>query len=144
MFNSTTANTCVSPCISWTEELAIGYEPIDEDHRAIFATADRLQADMAEEPEHSIVGQVLVELIEHTGGHFLREEVLMRAVGFPEYEQHRLQHQLMMQAVNSLHRRFMDGRRNISADVAEFLQKALVPHILKADAQLGRFMREDR
>ena len=44
---------------------------------------------MEDEPERSIVGEVLVDLVELTGGHFAREEALMREIGFHGYEAHK-------------------------------------------------------
>lgn len=128
--------------IAWSQDLAIGHELIDADHQDIFEAAQRLQAEIAEdEPEYSIVGEVLVELIEHTGGHFAREEALMREVGFPAYEAHKREHALLMQKVNDLHRQFMDGRPHLAVEVAKFIQYGLVRHIMKSDMELGRHMK---
>ncbi|HYD61447.1 MAG TPA: bacteriohemerythrin [Noviherbaspirillum sp.] len=128
--------------VSWTHDLAIGHEQIDADHQHIFETARRLQAEiMEEEPEHSIVGEVLVELIEHTGGHFMREEALMQEICFPAIEAHKREHALLMQKVNDLHRQFMDGRAHLAVEVADFIRYGLVRHIMKSDMELGRYMR---
>lgn len=140
MFNSTTTDKCDSPYLTWTKELSIGHEMIDADHQHIFDIANRVKAEILEEPEHSIVGEFLVELIEHTGGHFKREEALMEATQFAGYEKHKLEHIALMNKVNNLHRQFMDGHNNLSGEVSEFLQKWLVHHILHSDMELGRSM----
>lgn len=128
--------------ISWTSDLSIGHEPIDADHRHIFDIAKRLQAEILDDdPEYSIVGKVLVELIEHTGGHFAREEALMLETGFPSYEAHKREHTLLMQQVNDLHRQFMDGRKDLAVEVAKFIRHGVMRHILKSDMELGRCMR---
>jgi len=129
---------------AWSADLAIGHEVIDADHRRIFETADALQAEMCEDaPEHSIVGEVLVGLIEHTGGHFAREEAFMQESGFPGSEAHKREHALLMQKVNALHRRFMDGCPDMAAEVADFIQHGLVRHIVKSDMELGRHVRKE-
>lgn len=129
--------------ISWSQDLAIGHELIDADHQDIFDAAKRLHTEItSEEPEYSIVGEVLVELIEHTGGHFAREEALMREIGFPGYKAHKREHTLLMQKVNDLHRQFMDSRSNskLPVEVANFIQYGLVRHVMRSDMELGRFM----
>lgn len=142
MFNPSPKNEFDALQVYWTQDLAIGHALIDADHQHIFETARRLQAEiMEEEPEYSIVGEVLVELIEHTGGHFMREEALMREIGFPAYEAHKREHALLMQKVNDLHRRFMDGRPHLAVEVADFIRYGLVRHIMKSDMELGRCMR---
>lgn len=143
MFTPTQKYDLDSLQIAWSHDLAIGHELIDADHQHIFDTARRLQAEiMEEEPEYSIVGEVLVELIEHTGGHFMREEALMQQIGFPAYESHKREHTLLMEKVNDLHRQFMDGRPHLAVEVANFIRYGLVRHIMKSDMELGRCMRE--
>lgn len=152
MFSPTTANKFEDSNLAWTPDLSIGNAMIDEDHQAIFEIANRLQAEIAsrlnsdeqDEPQHSIVGEVLVELIEHTGGHFTREEALMQSFAFPGYEEHKLQHKMLMNKVNALHREFMRGRNDVSLEVAEFVLKWMIPHIMHADMELGRCMHASR
>ena len=141
MQNSTTTSEFESPYRAWTQELAIGHDAIDADHQHIFEIANRLQAEILEDPDYSIVGEVLVELIEHTGGHFMREEALMQAINYPDIEKHQREHKMLMDKVNNLHRRFMDSRTSLSGEVADFLQKSMVRHIMNSDMDLGRCMR---
>lgn len=136
-----TSTTNESPYVAWTKDLAIGHELIDEDHQHIFEIANRLQAEIQEDPDYSIVGEVLVELIEHTGDHFMREEALMRSIQFPRYEEHKREHEYLMGKVNDLHRKFMGGRNSLSVEVSEFLRKSLVRHIMNSDMELGERMR---
>jgi hemerythrin len=141
MMETTVKKPLDSLQISWSRDLLIGHELIDADHQGIFETARRLQAEiMEDEPEYSIVGEVLVELIDHTGSHFEREEALMQEIGFPAFEAHKREHGLLMQKVNDLHRQFMDGRSNLAVEVASFIQYGLVRHIMKSDMELGRHM----
>ena len=144
MTNSATTGPYTPPHLYWTKNLAIGHALIDTDHRRIFDIANQLQAEFVEQPEHSIVGEALVELIEHTGDHFLREEALMKAVRYPGVEEHRVEHAALMNQVNELHRSFMEGKANISVEVSEFLHKGLVPHILNTDMALGHYLRNIR
>ena len=154
MANSATSTTTTSdrsdrsnrnaPLLYWTKNLFIGNALIDADHRRIFDLTNRLRADLIEQPEYSIVGELLVELIEHTGEHFMREEALMKAIRYPSYELHKLEHTALMHTVNDLHRRYMEGKDDVAAEVSDFLHKGLVPHILHADMALGRSMRSAR
>jgi hemerythrin len=143
MFIPTKAVRSDSSFLTWTSDLAIGHDLIDADHQDIFHIANRLQSEILQKPkpDYSIVGQVLVELIEHTGGHFAREEALMQEIDFPSFEDHKIQHKILMNGVDDLHRQFMKGRSDLSAEVLEFLHLALVPHVLKWDMDLGRCLR---
>lgn len=138
MLNS--ATTCISNAssLSWTDDLLTGHERIDADHRNIFDIAHRLEAEILAPPEHSCVGEVLVELIEYTGEHFLREEAIMRSIGFSGYDEHKREHDLLVQKVNALHRNFMDGNGDSSGEVLDFLRMWLTHHILHMDMELVR------
>lgn len=132
-----------SAFLSWTKDLTIGHELIDADHQRIFHIANRLQSEILDRPgpDFSIVGEVLAKLIEHTGSHFAREEALMQGIRFPGYDEHKRQHEMLMNKVNDLQRQFMNGRADLSDEIFEFLQHSVVPHILKSDMELGRSLR---
>ena len=144
MTTSSTTDSYNPSSLYWTKNLLIGHSMIDADHRRVFDLANKLRAEFLEEPEHSIVGEVLVELIEHTGDHFLREEALMRALRYPDYEKHKAEHTVLMHQVNDLHLRFMEGNGTLAVEVSKFLHEGLVPHIMKSDMELGRHLRPER
>jgi hemerythrin len=144
MSNSAPTDDYNPSSLYWTKNLLIGHTMIDADHRRVFDLANKLRAEFLEEPEQSIVGEVLVELIEHTGDHFLREEALMRAIRFPGYEKHKQEHTTLMDKVNDLHLRFMEGNGSLAVEVSKYLHEWLVPHIMHADMELGRSLRSDR
>lgn len=146
MFNSTMPNDRDSLYATWTDDLSISNEMIDADHKHIFDIANRLHTEILEDPdaEYSVLGEVLVELIDHTGEHFNREEALMQEIRFPGYEGHKLEHDLLMNKVNELHRQFMDGRSDVAIKVSEFLRNWLISHIHKSDMELGQYMRASR
>lgn len=140
MLNSAITSIGDAP-LTWTDELLTGHERIDADHRQIFDIAHRLEAEIQAQPEHSVVGEVLVELIDYTGEHFEREESLMQAIRFSGYEEHKREHDLLVQKVDQLHRQFMDGNGNSAGEVLDFLRKWLTRHILSLDMALVRTIR---
>lgn len=143
MSSNNLLTTGEKPYLAWTPDLAIGHTLLDADHQHIFRIANRLQNEILEQPdvECSVVGEVLVELIEHTGAHFAREESVMRAARFPCYREHKAQHDALMKKVDALHRQYMDGEIDIPGKVSHFLLQQLVPHILTTDMDVGRWLR---
>lgn len=138
MRNSAITSIADASSLSWTDALLTGHERIDADHRHIFDIAHRLEAELLAPPEHSVVGEVLVELIEYTGEHFLREEAVMRSIRFARYDEHKREHDLLVQKVNALHRNFMDGNGDSPGEVLDFLRMWLTHHILHLDMELVR------
>lgn len=143
MQSNDTLTKDASSYLVWDKDLAMGQALLDADHQHIFRITNRLQSEILNQPdiECSVVGEVLVELIEHTGAHFAREESVMRAARFPEYREHKKQHDALMKKVDALHRQYMDGGEDISDQVSRFLLQQLVPHILTTDMDVGRWLR---
>lgn len=124
--------------VEWNEEMSVGHEDIDNDHRKLLSLINELNyiltADVAS--KNGAIASVLSELIDYTAYHFQREEDIMEACNYPELQSHRQAHEVFKGQVNS----FMDGFKNRyqSFDpmaLRFFLQDWLVEHILKMDKQ---------
>lgn len=77
----------------------------------------------------------------HTRGHFLREESLMREVGFPAYAAHKAEHDRALAQMDAEARIFRDG--GDAARLARYLFEALpawfLDHIGTMDLVTARF-----
>ena len=128
--------------ITWTPELAIGVEVIDEQHRELFAHVARFLSTVD-------AGRIeeLLDLLHFLGSyveaHFRTEEDLMREAGYPALEAHAREHdafRAMFGAVVGQFARYGDDPR-----VAAFAQREvcswLESHVSTTDRELGTWLR---
>jgi hemerythrin len=120
---------------NWTPELSVDIEALDADHKAFFELAAVLQdARAAGLGENDLVVRSAIDLLEdYVVGHFLREERAMESAGYPDFEAHRLQHQVFRDKVAAIARAYRNGDLTAPAPLPDIVTDWLYAHIAKDD-----------
>jgi len=113
----------------------VGYAPMDEMHREFHELVRALQRSGDE-------GEKLLALHEHLLRHCAQEERWMRDSRFPACECHQREHELLLEVVAEVRRRFDAGDSEIVARLAEELPQWFEAHANSMDAALGVHLRE--
>lgn len=129
---------------SWSSDLSVGDNSIDDDHKGLFSLiADLNSANMNQD----YINYILDRLKRYTRDHFSREEDLMRRVAFPDYEAHQREHKAFiewLETIRSMYARFPQSPFIISDLVNEYLQRWLRNHILTEDMKYRDFIIETK
>jgi hemerythrin len=129
--------------LSWTDDLAVGVERIDEQHREFIRRVNSLfAATLRGEGKREVIRE-LDFLMTYATHHFAEEEAAMRDGGYPEYGQHKAVHDGFIAQLAAL--REGVGHEDVSsalvvrvnAQVAEWI----VQHILRVDRRIGEHLR---
>lgn len=121
----------------WTQDLRVGYTPVDDDHKTLFALLDALEKAATGGKDKAEQAARLRELITSTLDHFHREEVLMREHGWHGYETHRMAHDMLIREIRALEQRFIGDSLSLTPDVFAFLHGWLRNHICTYDRALA-------
>lgn len=130
--------------ITWREELAIGVEQIDSQHKELLARFDMLLNACKLGKGKDELTHLLNFLDEYVVSHFSDEEVLQKQSGFPDYEAHREEHAAFIARVKELKTRMdQDGEITIShlLDTNKMLMDWLLRHITVRDREVGRHIK---
>jgi hemerythrin len=126
--------------INWTEDLNIGIEPIDAQHRHIVDLFNMLN-EAHKHGEISRSNELLSELIGYKLSHCAFEEDLLKKSDFPLYKMHKLSHELLINKCLVLHQRAESGEYVVN-EAIPFLKTALMRHMKGEDADYATYMRE--
>ena len=78
----------------WREDLSVGVEAIDDDHKRILALIATLSgAYQAGDGDDTALREAMRTIADYSERHFAREERMLAATGYPFLDQHRLRHQ---------------------------------------------------
>jgi hemerythrin len=129
----------------WSDDLSVGVERIDAQHRELIARTNALLAAVrgGDRPASEAAMQTLLYLSAYVEEHFTDEERLMEDAGFPALAAHRVEHDRFKLALRTLVRRFSLGgidevlRQAIELEVCGWI----VRHVLGSDREIGRFLR---
>ncbi|WP_322806038.1 bacteriohemerythrin [Thermanaerothrix sp.] len=124
----------------WNPIYSIGVEQYDEQHKRLFAIAQKLYEAMSTGQGRAVLNDIFDELVDYTRTHFASEEALMGRYGYPDYAIHRQQHEELTQQVLELREKYRNGQIALSITVMNFLKDWLRNHIYDSDKRYGQFL----
>jgi len=128
--------------IEWNDELSVGVENVDEQHKELFNRFNRLLEACSNGCGKKEIGSLLLFLDEYVQVHFRDEEKLQIAHSFPEYPAHREEHKLFMQKLDEFKKEMLSAGATLSLTIATntLLIDWLVNHISVMDKKIGEFI----
>ncbi len=116
---------------------AVGYAPMDELHEEFCDLLGALSA-----PTEADYGLPLVAMHEHLLRHCAAEEKWMRDADFPAFDCHKGEHDMLLEVVSEVRRRYDAGDNDIVRRLASELPRWFEVHANTMDAALAFFMKE--
>lgn len=124
-------------------ELPLAFMNTDhaEEMRLLEELGSALEAHQQGGPAHPVLERLAL-LAVHTREHFLREEQLMREVGFPPYPVHKAEHDRVLAEMDAEARRFREGGdpQRLWRYLFDVVPAWFVQHIKTMDTMTARFV----
>ncbi len=111
----------------WQDDLNIGIDVIDQQHRRIIEMLNHLYVAQTS-LQRAAVGEVIDEVVDYTMSHFAFEEELMEEAGYPFCAAHKRVHEVFIKRVSEYRMRFQAGE-DISDELRTMLSRWLFNHI---------------
>ena len=123
----------------WDDVLSVENEESDNDHRILINLFNLLGRSVLSGASRAYVELVLEELIRCTAWHFSHEERLMMLSGYGGLEEHRQEHQELMESVREIQEEILRSGK-LEEREFEILEQWLTGHILAADMEFGEYL----
>ncbi len=120
--------------IEWSDELSVGIDEIDDQHKVLVGLVNSMDEAIHSHEGKTASAEILNQLVEYTRIHFATEESLMRIFDYPDYDEHKAQHETLLQEAGDLQKKVAAGAA-ISFQLLHFLKMWLTQHILDSDKQ---------
>jgi hemerythrin len=133
--------------MEWTEDLSVGVEEIDSQHKELFRRIHNLVEAIKKGECKFVIDGVIKFLEEYAAHHFSEEEGIMVRNGYPEYLRHKTQHSLYLKSLADLKEQAAQPRAQgssyeLSVTTNQVVVDWIVAHIARVDKKLGEFLRE--
>ena len=79
--------------IKWKEDLSVGLESIDNQHKELFRLINAFYNSLAANSGKAAILQAIIDMEKYTVVHFSEEEAMMQKANYPYFAEHRKQHQ---------------------------------------------------
>jgi hemerythrin len=135
-----------TPFCSWDEGCRVGIEKLDDQHKGLFLSLNKLYDILMSHGDSSLVHKELTNLAKQTRTHFKTEEQFMLKHGYPGYQMHKVMHGLLLQQLEdvlTLESNDYEQPWIERLEHADFLHAWLVAHILDEDKKIGAFLKID-
>ncbi len=130
--------------ILWREEFGSGSPEIDEDHRALIESINRLFSEAWSTSDADALFEGLSGAIELIAAHFAAEERVLERIDYPDLERHRAIHAVALETAKNIAESVPRGS-GTSIDAVYTLYKEIVlGHMLEEDARFFPFIKSHR
>ncbi len=129
--------------IQWTENLAVGVDMIDNQHKGIFSRVNNLLNAMAQGKGRDEVGKVITFLADYVVKHFRSEEEIMIKNNFDGYPSQKEEHAQFIRDFSVLKKEFETSgvTSHLVIQVQQKLCNWLTNHIGNEDKKIGAFLK---
>lgn len=119
--------------IEWKQEYSIGFERIDNQHKALIRAINKLYEAIYNRAIKDKLSEVLEELTEYADMHFETEEIYFDKFGYENAANHKQEHKKFRKKISEVCKKYKKDELKISFDLADFLEDWLVHHLVNED-----------
>lgn len=130
--------------MEWSDKYVLGLIEVDEQHQHLFTLVNELHDLVVNGDDQSAVGKVLDDLIDYTVEHFAREERLFQENQYPNYDNHKHEHDDLTRQVLVLQENFRDKKITLSFEVLDFLHDWLYEHTTSSDLDYATYAKSKK
>lgn len=122
--------------VTWTEDLELGIPHIDEQHKGLFDSLNKLYTAIENKHVRIVLPETIHELACYAVNHLISEENYMILKGDPNRFTHAEEHKLFRCKVEELITSYEHGDPQVENDIADYIANWLVTHIKTTDYTL--------
>ncbi len=132
--------------MGWTEDLSVGVDLIDQQHKIWFEKANQLFDAGKNGKAKEFISQMLDFLDEYTKLHFRDEEKYMLSIHYPEYETQKKLHTNFIAELAKLKSEYAKSGGNIAViiNANQMVINWLIQHISTQDKKIGQYVRSHK
>ncbi len=134
--------------IRWEDKFVIDGGVIDKDHKTLFGLVSEFNESIPNFQSPGEMLSILASIKKHTQTHFQREEKLQQILDFPFLEEHKKEHEAVVEKLNGLIKKVLQGNEDnvieIAAEIGLFLQEWISEHVIESDLPLKSYVDQKR
>jgi hemerythrin len=128
--------------VNWDEKYATGIERIDEQHKALIVIINDLYLACTGQDEdmEGAFKEAMSRMVAYVRFHFGTEQKLLEKIKYPEFSDHKKQHDDMIKNILESAKDYNEGKRFVPNHFVRFLVDWLFSHIALYDKRYAVFI----
>lgn len=127
--------------IEWNSSLEVGIGLLDAQHIVLVKAINALGMAVEEGRDRDVLTDVMGQLKLYTSNHFNCEERLLRLHGYPEYDEHRSEHEEFIERIEDFALDIRTGVKGVSAELHTYLRGWFLQHVHESDMRYAKFLK---
>jgi diguanylate cyclase (GGDEF)-like protein/hemerythrin-like metal-binding protein len=127
----------------WRDSFACGNPLLDAQHHALFDTANQLLAAILSGLPAPEIAAMISGLLDQLSQHFVDEERILGAAGFPGLQEHAAEHAQLLAQGRELSLAFTATTLTVGAVVEFLVTEVVMRHMVDADLEYPPFLNQD-
>lgn len=128
--------------LTWDYKFSVGVDAIDEQHKQLFNILGDLRKAIIAGQTGQYILNLIQKLDDYASMHFSLEEKYMEENHYPNFLEHKAQHQAFINEVNNFRANLDTNEINSSLTLLEFLIKWITFHILESDKEYAYYIKK--
>jgi hemerythrin len=125
----------------WEDELSVSIKSIDDQHKRLIVLINQFYENIKTSSNKELISNLISGMKNYTVFHFKTEEKFLKQFNYPNFEEHKKEHEKFLEKVNALEERFRAGKLILSFEITDFLKKWIRNHIMETDSQYSAFLK---
>jgi len=113
--------------------MSVGIKAIDDDHKKIVSVISRIIEAIDNNHTKSIIEELFDSLERDLSSHFKREEDLMQATNYGDFEQHKKGHQAFLAKIPQFKAQLLNSDSEAAEEISPHLYDWVVNHVIATD-----------
>jgi hemerythrin len=137
--NIMSAETPFQP-LDWKSEFAVNLEFVDNHHKKFLDLTNEMKSIMNQKSCDRDLSLIFIKLIHYTEDYFQEEEMYFKQLDYPNFKQHKDQHNQFIRRIRDFQESYMNGDKEICLNLLKCLDDFFVTHILGYDREAVSFL----
>ncbi len=124
----------------WDDKFSVEIDQFDDHHKQLLNILVDLKNSEKIKENRTYIKNLLFELVSYTKYHFTAEERILQKYEYPDFIQHKMEHEKLIEQVNRFLDDYSRGEKDLNREIFDFLKKWLVDHILDSDKKYSTYL----
>ena len=121
--------------VEWDDKYSVGISIIDNEHKRLIGIMNKAIVLEQNNSAPKEITEVLNEMNKYAQTHFATEEAYMAKFNYPDYENHRREHQAFSIETMAFFDKITNNNRQLICEILEHLKSWLVRHVQGTDTK---------
>jgi hemerythrin len=127
----------------WDDSFLIGIEELDHEHRVLVDDINRLHRELSRHDGRSEAAKCLGDIYARMRAHFALEERVMKENGYKFFDEHKLEHEELLDTYTEYMVRFLnDAGVSSGKSIEDALERWVMQHIVTSDRKMGLMVKK--